>query len=276
MTSFETIFGKKKNIVIGAIHLPPLPGYPDFPGIDVAVRNAIADLEALIAGGVDGIIFENNYDLPHTISVSPDIVAAMTTVGKELRGRTTLPLGVSVLWNDYTAALNIAKGLGLQFIRVPVFVDEVQTSYGKVSGDATAVISYRKKISAEEVLLFTDIHVKHAELLTDEPITDTAKRAIEAGSDGLIITGKWTGNAPDLNELITVRKEVGDFPILCGSGVDEINAPKLFEYANGAIVSTSLKEEGDPHTTNVLPYESRIERSRVDSLVRSVKEDFAK
>ena len=54
------IFKKRKNIIIGAIHFPPLLGYKDFPGLDVALKNAFADLRALETGGADGVIFENN------------------------------------------------------------------------------------------------------------------------------------------------------------------------------------------------------------------------
>lgn len=62
---FNKIFKKKKKVIIGAVHFPPLLGYPGFPGFDVALKNAIFDLKAFEKGGVDGIIFENNYDIPH-------------------------------------------------------------------------------------------------------------------------------------------------------------------------------------------------------------------
>ncbi|HCU53938.1 MAG TPA: hypothetical protein DIC36_06555, partial [Gammaproteobacteria bacterium] len=35
------------------IHLPPLPGYVDSPGIEQVIRQAVADLHTLQAGGVD-------------------------------------------------------------------------------------------------------------------------------------------------------------------------------------------------------------------------------
>ena len=44
----------------------------------------------------------------------------MTFIGEKLRKATKLPLGISVLWNDYDAALSIAKILNLQFIRIPL------------------------------------------------------------------------------------------------------------------------------------------------------------
>ena len=258
--------------MIGAVHFPPLLGYPDFPGFDIALKNALVDLKAFEQGGADAVIFENNYDLPHEILVNPSIVASMTFLGEKLRNATKLPLGVSVLWNDYRAALSIAKVLGLQFIRIPVFVDEVKTDYGTVMGEPKKVIAFRRSIGAEQVALFTDIHVKHAKLLSRHTIAASARLAVKAGSDALIVTGKWTGDAPDLRDLKSVRDSIGTFPIFCGSGVDEKNAPDLFEYANGAIVSTALKSGAQKNgEVNVKPYDARIDARKVAALRKTMR-----
>lgn len=262
------IFNKDKNIIIGAIHFPPLFGYKDFPGLDIALKNAFDDLKAFEESGVDGIVIENNYDVPHKITVKKETIDMMAYLGKELKKATKIPIGVSVLWNDYKAALFVAQKIGAKFIRVPVFVDKVKTSYGEVFGNPKDVLKYRKKINAENVALFTDIHVKHAELLGKKTIQESAKEAIEAGSDALIITGKWTGKAPDKKDLIAVRGAVADFPILIGSGLDESNAKKIFEYANGAITSTSLKKgRVDSKEENVKSWKQRIDKDKVQELV---------
>lgn len=269
---FNTIFKKNKNIVIGAIHLPPLLGYPKFPGFDAALKNALSDLEAFEKGGVDGIIFENNYDIPHKIFVDTPIISSMTFLGEKLRKVTRLPMGISVLWNDYRAALSIAKTLNLQFIRIPVFVDKVQTNYGMVEGEPKKVIEFRKSIGSENVALFTDIHVKHAKRLSKYTLVNSAELAIQNKSDALIITGKWTGDAPNTEEIKTLRKGIGVFPILVGSGMDESNVKTLFRFANGAIVSTSLKrgtkKSGE---VNVKTYQARIDVGKVKNMVRKLR-----
>ena len=273
MNLLKTIFNKDKNIIIGAIHFPPLLGYPDFPGFDVALENALADLRAFEHGGVDGIIIENNYDIPHKSSVNPEVMASLVYLGERIKSATKLPLGISVLWNDYKTALSISKVLGLQFIRVPVFVDTVKTSYGIMEGNPDDVIHFRKSIQAEHVALFTDIHVKHSEIISKYTIVESAKQAIEKGSDVLMVTGRWTGEAPDLTELKDVRENINDFPVICGSGVDEHNILNLFKYANGAIVSTSLKD-GDykKDEVNIKAYSQRINSKKVADLVNKIKD----
>lgn len=266
------IFNKEKDILIGAIHLPPLLGYKDFPGFDIAIENALSDLEAFERGGIDGIIFENNYDIPHKISVDPSVVSSMTFLGEKLKAATRLPVGISVLWNDYQSALSITKTLGLQFIRIPVFVDKVKTDYGIVEGDPRRITDFRKSIGAEEIALFTDIHVKHAELLSEYDLATSAELAIKNGADAIIITGKWTGNAPDMDELEKLRENIGSFPLLVGSGASGENAKDLFRFADGAIVSTSLKRGSNKaEEVNVKSYSQRIDNNKVKELVESLR-----
>lgn len=272
MDKFHKIFRKSNKVLIGAIHFPPLLGYPDFPGFDIALENALSDLKALEDGGADAVILENNYDIPHTEFVGSGTVTSMAFLAGKIKEVAKIPVGISVLWNDYKTALCIAKALGLKFVRVPVFIDTVKTDYGIISGVSKDIINFRKSIKAEKVAIFTDIHVKHAELISRQDIVESANKAIKEGSDAIIVTGKWTGDAPNMDELKKVRKATGNFPILCGSGVDEKNVAKLFTMANGAIVSTSLKEGViDKKEVNVKPYSARIDIDLVKNLVETAK-----
>ncbi len=267
----SSIFNKGHNIIIGALHLPPMPGYEEYPGFDVARKNALADLNAFEQGGVDAVIFENNYDIPHYEYVSPEVAAMMERLGDELLKQATLPLGISVLWNDYKTALTIAKKLGLKFVRIPVFVDDVESRYGRIQGDPDAMLKYRREIEAEDVAIFADIHVKHSTIHSSTSITEAATLAIQKGSDALIITGKWTGDAPDYGELEAVRNAVGDFPIIVGSGARAENIKDILRYANGVIVSTALKEGGvsENEKDNLKGWDQRISKEKVKAFMRA-------
>ncbi len=270
--SLKTTFKKEQNIVIGAIHLPPLLGFPEFPGLSLALRNALSDLRALERGGVDGIIFENNYDNPHTANAKPGTIACMALIGQELRRATKLPLGISVLWNDYETGLVLAKLLGLQFIRVSVFVDDVKTQYGVFRANPKRVVAVRAALQAQRVALFTDIHVKHAKLLSKRTIEQSANLAIKNGSDALLVTGRWTGEAPDINQLAHLRRKISKFPILLGSGLDADNVSGLFRYVNGGIVGTSIKKgKKIGREINVKSYRQRIDVERVKHLVSAIQ-----
>ena len=79
MTSiFSESEGRK--IIIGVVHLLPLPGSPRWAGdFDKVLEHAKADTRALSSGGVHAIIVENFGDVPlQRGSVGPHTVAAMT------------------------------------------------------------------------------------------------------------------------------------------------------------------------------------------------------
>lgn len=155
----------------------------------------------------------------------------------------SIPVGVSVLWNSFEAGFKIAKASGGKYIRIPVFVDKVDTAYGRVVGEPDKVLSIRESLGASNILIFTDIQVKHSKLLNLRPIEDAAMEAVKKGSDGLIITGKWTGDSPKINYLESVRKHVGSsFPIIIGSGATKHNIGSLMKFASGVIVGTSIKD----------------------------------
>ena len=199
----------------------------------------------------------------------------MAILGKEIRKKTKLPLGVNVLWNDYRVSLSLAKLLNLQFIRVPVFVDKVRASCGVIEGNPQAVLKTRRDLKAEQVAIFTDIHVKHAVLVSRDTIRASASLAKKYQADAVIVTGKWTGDAPALNDLKQVREALGDnFPVLAGSGADSRNIRRLLRYASGVIISTSLKKGGKKQDeTNVKTYNQRIDQKKVRSLIRGLTEN---
>jgi hypothetical protein len=232
------------------------------------LEKALYEMCLLQDNGVDGILLENNYDLPHRIVVGPETVSAMTYLTSELVRKARVPIGVSVLWNDYWAALSIAKVCGAKFVRIPVFVDSVETRYGNVIGNALDVISFRDRIEANDVLLLTDIHVKHAKVISSASLEEATLMAIDMGSDGLIITGKWTGLNPELSRLQRVRAVAREFPVLVGSGADIRNVESLMKYADGVIVSTSLKTgQPEPGNVNVRNYRETLDSAKVKELV---------
>jgi len=270
MDRIKKIFGKRNSILIGAIHFPPLLGYPGFPGFDVAEKGAVRDLGSFSQGGMGAVMFENNYDLPHTEIVRQEVGVAMTYLGEKIVRRSGVPVGIDVLWNDFECAFAIAKTLGLGFMRVPVFVDTVRTDYGVIRGNAPAVVAARKRFGAEDVAIMADIHVKHSTLLSKYPLVQSARLAVKKGADALIVTGKWTGDAPDFSELKKLRAAIGTFPIFVGSGADERNIKEILRYANGVIVSTSLKS-GAVHAGehNVKAYNQRIDVKKVRKFVKA-------
>jgi hypothetical protein len=107
-------------------------------------------------------------------------------------------------------------------------------------------------------------------MLNPRPISESAIEAEKNGADALIVTGAWTGRAPDLNKLMDVKRDARA-PIVIGSGLDEKNAVALMHYADAAIVSTSLKTGTRKRTErNVKPYSMRISKEKVARLIEAL------
>jgi len=241
------LFRVKKPIV-GMVHLPPLPGSPRYGGrgLHDIVERAFRDAKALRVGGVDGLMIENFGDTPYLkANVGPETISAMASIAKEVMDAVEVPIGINVLRNDAKAALAIAYAAGGKFIRVNVFTEAIVGDQGIIEACAPELIRYRRRLGAEEIKIFADVHVKHGALLTPRPIEESAMDAAYRGlADALIVTGPRTGVEPELEDLMRVKKAVPDRPVFVGSGVDKGNVAKFLEHADGAIVGTSLKAGG--------------------------------
>lgn len=235
-----------KKLIIGMIHLPPLPGYRKHPGMDEVIKHALNILQILQTGGADAVLVENEYDHPHQVKAGPEIIVAMSTVVAEIVKRSKIPVGVEVLLNDPKASLAIAKVCGAQFIRTDYFVDKMwRKEYGEMEINPKALISFKNKIKANDVKIFADVQVKYAKLLEkDKAIKQSIKQAVKAGADGIIVTGKISGQAPDLADLQEAKSSAGIVPVYVGSGFSDENAGQLLKFCDGAIVGTSLKRNG--------------------------------
>ncbi len=262
---------KMEKYAIGALHFSPIQGYEGYESYDSILEKAKTDLKAFEEGGISVVILENNYNIPHKTTKETDCaVQMMTSLVKDLMHDSKLSFGISVLFNDYKSALKIAHETGGQFVRVPAFVDDINTNYGKIIADSYDVIQTRKKLSAENVRIYADIQVKHATMMCNKPLEQSVLQAINAGADGLIVTGRVTGDPPKLNDLKRANA-ITSVPVLIGSGADTQNIECLLQYSNGVIVSTSLKEGGVVEgEVNVKPYDRKISSKKVSDFMCAV------
>ena len=80
-------------------------------------------------------------------------------------------------------------------------------------------------------------------MTSDLDIADIAKAAEYFCSDGIIVTGKSTGLAADLDEIERVREAV-TIPLIVGSGVTADNVPQYFGKVDAMIVGSEFKVHG--------------------------------
>jgi uncharacterized protein len=234
----------QRSPILGVIHLPPLPGYPHSPGLTAVIEKALRDQEALEAGGVSGVLVENEEDRPHRLEARPETIAAMTRVARELvAAARRAPVGVEILLNDPWASLAVAAMSGAAFIRTDYFVDRMERPEhgGEMKIDPAGLLAYRQELRAADVLILADIQVKYARMLEERTLTESARLAARHGADAIIVTGTVTGEPPSAADIAAAKAGADGCPVIIGSGLDAANARGLLAVGDGAIVGTSLK-----------------------------------
>jgi uncharacterized protein len=246
MEQFNKIFGKKP--IIGMIHVKAMPGTPKSRNdLTEVIEHAKNEAEIYKGAGIDAVMIENMHDLPYLKNnVGPEITSAMTAVAIEVKKILgNIPLGIQILAGANKEALAVAKAANLQFIRAEGFVFGHVADEGYIDSCAAELLRYRKKIGAEEIMIFTDIKKKHsAHAITfDVNISETAHAAEFFMSDGVIVTGTSTGKEADAKEIKYVKKNV-KIPVLVGSGVTLNNLKKYLSISDGLIIGSYFKKDG--------------------------------
>jgi len=242
----QKMFGVNKPI-IGMVHLLGLPGAPQYDarkGICGNIEWVMRDAIALQNGGVDALMFCNEFDIPYPKKVGPETVATMTHIVSRVTEKLSITHGISVLF-DFFATIATAKATGGRFARV-ILTGAFVGDYGIMDTFGAELLRYRKYIDAEDVKLFTNISGEFAAQIAPRPIELCAKGAVFIGlGDTLIVQGPMTGMEASIDDLQRVKKALPDVPLLVGTGTTKDNVAKMLQYADGAIVGTSLKVDGN-------------------------------
>lgn len=239
-------FLKDSKSVIGMIHVDALPGTPKYHApMPEVIAKAKAEALQYKATGIDVLMIENMHDVPFSRSAGPEIVAAMTVLGYEVKNTTGLRCGLQILAAANREALAAAQAAGLDFVRAEGFVFGHLADEGYIDGCAADLLRYRTQIDADHILVLTDIKKKHSShaLTADVDIVETAHAAEFFLSDGVIVTGIATGTEANLEELRAVKQAV-QIPVLVGSGVTTENVDRYLDVADALIVGSYFKYNG--------------------------------
>lgn len=233
--------------VIGMVHLPATPGTPRFDAlrsIDQVIAAVRADVDHLLAGGVDGLLFCNEDDRPYRFELGTETAAFMTRI-VAATCPSDRPYGVDVLW-DAKTALSIAAATGASFIR-EVVSGTYESDMGVWSLDPAAIWDHRRRIGAEDVEIWANIQPEFASPMGDRGIAARAKSVLASCiPDALLVSGPMAGAAPDRRLLEETRAVIpDDVPLVVNTGVKHDTVGDFLSVADAAIVGSALKVDGD-------------------------------
>ncbi|MBW7886033.1 MAG: BtpA/SgcQ family protein [Caldilineaceae bacterium] len=245
MEWIKDLFGVKKPI-IAMCHLRALPGDPDYDaakGLAYVMEKARADLRALQDGGVDAVMFSNEYSTPYLLQVEPITHVTMARVIGELMGEIRVPYGVNVLW-DPKATIELAVAVGASFVR-EIFSGVYASDFGLWNTNSGEVVRLRNRLGGQQVKLFYNIVPEAAVYLGNRDIASIARSTeFNAQPDALCVSGLIAGAETDVATLRVVKDAVRETAVFANTGVRTANVAAQLAIADGAIVGTTFKQDG--------------------------------
>jgi len=231
---FKKLFSVSKP-VIGMIHLA---------GDDKSerIKRALEELVIYEEEGVNGAIIEDYHG-----GIDDVREALKQSYEKQFK----MVRGVNVLRNPYTA-LSLANYFGARFVQF----DSVQTQ------DLNLEIYNKNRNLHPNIFVLGGVGFKYTKE-TGNPLEVDLEEG-KSQCEAIVTTGAGTGIETPINKLKAFKKYLGKFPLIVGAGVTAENVYNQLMVADGAIVGSYFKPDGDTQ----LP----VDRSRVKKLMVVVKQ----
>ena len=244
--NYQRVFGGTKP-VIAMVHLGALPGSPLYDaerGLERLVDSARRDLEALQAAGFDAVMFGNENDRPYELKVDSASAATMAYVIGRLGSKIAAPFGINLLW-DPEASIAVATATGASFVR-EIFTGAYASDMGVWSPDAGAAMRYRDRLGRRDLALMFNVSAEFAYSLDRRSVADRARSAVFSSiPDAILVSGAITGEAARMEDLEETKRALPGTPVLANTGVKHATVADVLAVADGIIVGSALKVDGD-------------------------------
>jgi membrane complex biogenesis BtpA family protein len=241
MRSFDML-GKKK-VVIGMVHLLPLPGTPFYQegSMEQTLQNAVADATALYDGGADGCLIQT-VDRVYPAADEADYarVAAMATITKAVADATGpgFQIGVQIMVNALKASVAVAKVCDGSFLRCTALVGATVSAAGMIEANPHDFLTYRARIGAQQVKLIAEVNSRHFRWLGDMSTADIARMAARTGADAVEVAhADEQINARLVREI---KQAMPHLPVILGGHTTHDNVVRRMAEAVGVLVGAGF------------------------------------
>ncbi len=203
------------------------------------IRRALEELAIYLQEGVNGAIVEDYH------GTFEDIEETL----RQAQGKFNISLGVNVLRNPYSG-FGLAQRYGARFVQF----DSVQTP------DLNLELYDRMRAEFPSVVVLGGVGFKYTPP-TGNPL-EVDLREGKSRCEAIVTTGDGTGIETPLDKLKQYKRLLGEFPLIVGAGVNLKNVHGQLSIADGAIIGSYFKPDGNTR----LP----IDRQKVRDLMRVV------
>ena len=254
-----------RKLVLGMIHLLPLPGTPFYKegNLRASSEKALHDASALYEGGADGCVIQtvdqvyqngDEVDFARLASVAIIVHEVVNSMPGDFQ------VGIQILFNALNASLAVAQVCGGSFIRSAVFIGATSNSAGIARANPNSFQNYRRKIDAASIAVTAEIHGMHYHDLENHEVVTLAEDAVQAGADAIEIA--------DVDEVVNeclilrIKEKLPHLPVFLGGYTNHENVLRRIRYADGVFVGSCFQSEG---------WGGRIESAKVREYVRLLR-----
>jgi len=266
----EELFSTIKPI-IGMLHLDPLPGDPRWKStdsMDTVVSHALADLQALQKGGVDGVLISNEFSLPYERHMRFVTPAAMAYVIGCLKPYITVPFGVDAI-SDGEACIELASACNADFVR-GTFSGVYVGDGGLYNNDFSKLMRRRSELHLQNLKMLYFINPESDRNLDTRALSEIAASTIfKVHPDGLCISANAAGADVDEALMQSVKEKNPEIAVLCNTGCRLDTIENKLKTADAAVVGTHFKENGK--LENEALENVRVSQERVRAFMDVVK-----
>ncbi|MBC8535770.1 BtpA/SgcQ family protein [Feifania hominis] len=236
--------------VIALLHIREMPGDFYFDDSTMSMREVIdtarRDLIALQDGGVDGILFSNEYSFPYQMGVGKtDYVTSqcMARVIGELMRDIRVPYGVNVI-EDGLATVELARAVDASFVRcnfTGCYVGEL----GLINTDIARVKRRKKELGIAGLHMLYNVNPEFSVWVGDRDVRDVVKSMVfNCDPDGLCVSGQCAGFEASSDLIRAIKDLAPETPVFANNGCRRENIAEKLSVADSACVGTAFKYDG--------------------------------
>ena len=264
MQWIKETFGTEKPI-IAMCHFQPLPGdlyYDKDGGMQKVVDYARQEFLDLQEGGVDAVMFSNEFSLPYLTKVNPETTACMARVIGELMPVIKIPFGVNVLWDPF-ASIDLAAATGAKFIR-EIMSGVYASDFGLWNTNAGEISRHRARLDQQNLKLLYNIVPEASVYLGNRDVESIARSTVfNCHPEVICVSGMTAGVGTDMGVLSRVKKAIPDTAVFANTGCKVNTIEEILKIADGAVVGTTFKYDGK--------FENQTDVNRVREFMNKVK-----
>lgn len=261
MSWFREQFGRDK-VAIASLYMPSMKaivaGKLDY---DDAVATLQKEIAALEEGGIDGIVLGNQKDWPWGRTMDLEHLALMPMLIRDSMKPFSTPFGITVFW-DTKAALAVAKAAGAGFVR-GVFSGAYAGPLGVMEFNVAEILEYREKINASAIKAMFMVNPIVVAPMDPRAIPEVVKDFVQyCGADALTLCGPQVGEPVSMADLQIARVSAKGVPVVLNNGANTENIGDVLAVCDGAVVATSLKENGAFSAEKVRQFMDKVKAIR--------------